>query len=268
MIASLSAEQSVSTSPAKVISRSNLGRILLIASEVLIVFQPAFLFWQQQSAEQGNRASSLVDLMLRASPVAKFVLLLLLIFSIASWAIIFNKERATKRAAQQSTQFLRVFESSARWSDLQAGGAHLRENPLAAIFYAADAELQKQGRLNLDALQRAMQSAAVDETTRLERSLGWLASTASATPFIGLFGTVVGIIIAFQGLSQATSASIQAVAPGIAEALIATAAGIAAAVPAVLGYNHYVNRIKTMAAEMDSFMLRLLNFIEREAESA
>ncbi|MEP7340088.1 MAG: MotA/TolQ/ExbB proton channel family protein [Acidobacteriota bacterium] len=240
----------------------------MIVSDVLTVFQPALWIWQEQAAEHNNRVGSLVDLMLRASPVAKFVLLVLLIFSVASWAIIFNKERATKRAQQQSTQFLRVFESSARWSDLHAGGAALRENPLAAIFFAADAELQKQGRLNLDALQRAMQSAAVDETTRLEQSLGWLASTASAAPFIGLFGTVVGIIIAFQGLSQATTASIQAVAPGIAEALIATAAGIAAAVPAVLGYNHYVNRIKTLAAEMDSFTLRLLNFIEREAESA
>lgn len=236
----------------------------MIAFEVLTAFQPAFLFWQEQAAGH----SSLLDLMFRASPIAKLVLLILLIFSIASWAIIFNKARATKRAAQQATQFLQVFASSARWSDLHAGSLTLRENPLTAIFFAADAELQKQGRLNLEAVQRAMQSAAVSETTKLEQSLGWLASTASATPFIGLFGTVVGIIIAFQGLTQATTASIQAVAPGIADALIATAAGIAAAVPAVLGYNHYVNRIKTLAAEMDSFMLRLLNFIEREAESA
>ncbi len=100
----------------------------------------------------------------------------------------------------------------------------------------------------------------------MEQSLGVLASTASAAPFIGLFGTVVGIIIAFQGLSQATTSSIQAVAPGIAEALIATAAGIGAAVPAVLAYNHYVNLIKVMTAEMDSFSLRLLNLIEREAD--
>jgi biopolymer transport protein TolQ len=110
-----------------------------------------------------------------------------------------------------------------------------------------------------------MQSAAIVETTRLEKSMGLLASTASASPFIGLFGTVVGIIIAFNGLIQATTASIQAVAPGIAEALITTAAGIAAAVPAVLGYNRYLNRVKVLAAEMDSFSLRLLNFIEREA---
>lgn len=240
----------------------------MIVSDVLTAFHPAFWLWQEQVAPHLNGSGSLVDLMLRASPIAKLVLLILLIFSIASWAIIFNKARATKQARKQSVQFLQMFENSSRWADLHAGSAALRENPLAAIFFAADAELRKQGRVNLDAVQRAMQSAAVSETTKLEQSLGWLASTASAAPFIGLFGTVVGIIIAFQGLSQATTASIQAVAPGIAEALIATAAGIAAAVPAVLGYNHYVNLIKTLAAEMDSFALRLLNFIQREAESA
>lgn len=234
----------------------------MIVSDILPAFQPAFWFWQEQIPQH----SSLVDLLLRASPIAKFVLLVLLIFSIASWAIIFTKARVTKTAQQQSVQFQQLFANSQRWADLHSGSVSLRDNPLAAIFFAADAELKKQGRLNLEAVHRAMQSTAVDETTRLEKSLGWLASTASAAPFIGLFGTVVGIIIAFQGLSQATTASIQAVAPGIAEALIATAAGIAAAVPAVLAYNHYVNQIKTMAAEMDSFTLRLLNFIEREAE--
>lgn len=234
----------------------------MIVSDNLQVFHLAFVFWQ----EPVQQHSSLVDLVLRASPIAKFVLLVLLVFSVASWAIIFTKARITKQAQQQSAQFLKLFESSTRWAELHAGSSGLRENPLAAIFLAADAELKTQGLLNLDAVQRAMQSRAVDETTRLEKSLGWLASTASAAPFIGLFGTVVGIIIAFQGLTTATTASIQAVAPGIAEALVATAAGIAAAVPAVLAYNHFVNQIKTIAAEMDSFALRLLNFIEREAQ--
>lgn len=233
----------------------------MIVSEVTTAFQPAFWFLQ----EQVNQHSSLVDLILRASPIAKFVLLVLLVFSIASWAIIFSKARVTKQAQKQAAQFLQVFESSARWTDLHSGTSGLRDNPLAAIFLSAHAELQKQERLNLEAVHRAMQSAAVTETTKLEKSLGWLASTASAAPFIGLFGTVVGIIIAFQGLSQATTASIQAVAPGIADALIATAAGIAAAIPAVLAYNHYINLIKIIASEMDSFTLRLLNFIEREA---
>jgi biopolymer transport protein TolQ len=222
----------------------------------------AFWFLQEQGDQPGG---SMLDLILRASPVAKIVLLVLFTFSIASWAIIIAKSRSTKRAQQQSAQFLELFEQSNRWSDLQTIAVSLKDSPLRAIFLAANNELQKQSRLNLGALNRVMQSAAINETNKLEKSLGWLASTASAAPFIGLFGTVVGIIIAFQGLSQAATASIQAVAPGIAEALIATAAGIAAAVPAVLGYNHYLNRIKILSAEMDSFSLQLLNFIEREA---
>jgi biopolymer transport protein TolQ len=232
----------------------------LINSHFLYSFFLAL--WQDQPVERTN---SLVDLILRASPVAQVVLAVLFSFSLASWAIIFAKARTTKRAERKSAQFLQVFERSKRWADLRAKTQTLDESPLAAIFLAASEELENQSRLNLDAVLRVMQSTAISETTRLEQSLGWLASTASAAPFIGLFGTVVGIIIAFQGLTQAATASIQAVAPGIAEALIATAAGIAAAVPAVLGYNYYVNRIKVLAAEMDSFSLRLLNFIEREA---
>jgi biopolymer transport protein TolQ len=199
------------------------------------------------------------------SPIAKFVLLVLLIFSLVSWAIIIAKELTTRAARQQTEEFLKIFANSQRLSELRASAAAFQTSPLTALCTAAEDELRKQSTLSLDAVQRALQSAAIDETTKLEGSLSWLASTASAAPFIGLFGTVVGIIIAFQGLSTSTTTSIQAVAPGIAEALIATAAGIAAAVPAVLAYNHYLNRIKVFAAEMDSFSLRLLNLIEREA---
>jgi biopolymer transport protein TolQ len=226
---------------------------------------PAFWFFQEQTAQTDNSSNTLLDLIVNSSPISKAVLLILVFFSIASWTIIFVKARATKRAARQSADFMRAFEKSSRWAELYANVAAFGASPLTAIFLAANSELQKQSRLNLDAVQRVMQSAAIDETTKLERSLGLLASTASASPFIGLFGTVVGIIISFNGLTQATTASIQAVAPGIADALIATAAGIAAAVPAVIGYNRYLNRIKVLAADMDSFSLRLLNFIEREA---
>jgi biopolymer transport protein TolQ len=240
------------------------GELSLIVSHLLTSSLPAFWFWQEQVAQQTN---DLVGLLWRASPIAKLVLLVLLLFSIASWAIIFAKGRTTKKAQRQSAQFLQVFEHSRRWADLYSKTSTFDRSPLTSIFLAANEELQKQPRLNLEAVQRVMQSATIDETTKLERSLGWLASCASASPFIGLFGTVVGIILAFQGLSQASTASIQAVAPGIAEALIATAAGIAAAIPAVLGYNHYLYRVKILAAEMDRFSLQLLNFIEREASS-
>jgi biopolymer transport protein TolQ len=234
----------------------------LIVIEFSSSFLPAFWFLQEQVVPQDN---SLFGLVLRSSPLAKAVLVILFSFSIVSWAIIIAKGRATKRAQRQSEQFLRIFELSKKWSDLYTNTQSLNGSPLWAIFLAANDELQKQTRLNMNAVQRVMQSAAISETTRLEKSLGWLASTASAAPFIGLFGTVVGIIIAFQGLSLSATASIQAVAPGIADALIATAAGIAAAVPAVLGYNHYLNRIKIIAGDMDSVSLRLMNFIEKEA---
>jgi biopolymer transport protein TolQ len=237
----------------------------LNVSELLCSFLPAFWFLQEQTAQTDNSRSTLLDLVLRASPITKGVLLILLLFSIASWAIILIKAGATKRAERQSAEFIRAFERSSRWAELYANVAAFGASPLTAIFLSANGELQKQSRLNLDSVHRAMQSAAIGETTRLERSLSLLASVASASPFIGLFGTVVGIIIAFNGLTQQATTSIQAVAPGIAEALIATAAGIAAAVPAVIGYNRYLNRIKVLAAEMDSFTLRLLNFIEREA---
>lgn len=215
--------------------------------------------------EVSRPSSSLTMLILRASPIAKFVLLVLLVFSVVSWAIIIAKYRSAKRARRHSDEFLKVFEGSSRWADLYSQTGGYGGSPLRSILVAANRELQKQSVLNLEAVSRSMQSAAIVETTKLEQSLGWLASTASASPFIGLFGTVVGIIIAFQGLSQAASASIQAVAPGIAEALVATAAGIAAAVPAVLAYNHFLNNVKNLAAEMDSFSLQLLNFIDREA---
>jgi biopolymer transport protein TolQ len=236
--------------------------VQLVSSPLLLVLEQAGDSPSGESLPDG----SLIGLLLRASPIAKLVLLLLLGLSIASWSIVFTKWRLTKRNRELSTAFLQIFEKSTKWAELYANTSSLSDNPIKSIFLAAHGELQKQKRLNTDAIQRVMQSASIDEATRMEQSLGVLASTASAAPFIGLFGTVVGIIIAFQGLSQATTSSIQAVAPGIAEALIATAAGIGAAVPAVLAYNHYVNLIKVMTAEMDSFSLRLLNLIEREAD--
>src|SRR5262249_13550245 len=148
---------------------------------------PAFWFLQEQAAQIGNTSSSLLDLVLRASPIAKLVLLILLLLSIASWAIIFTKARATKLAERQTAEFVQAFEKSSRWAELQVSSEHFGASPLTAIFHAANGELQKQSRLNLDAVQRVMQSAAIGEPTRLERSLGLLASTASASPFIGLF---------------------------------------------------------------------------------
>jgi len=229
-----------------------------------------FLFQDQTTATDNG----LFGLLLHASLIAKFVLLILLAFSLVSWALIFIKGLAIREAERTSADFLKAFQHSASLSEVSMSPSVPSDGPLPAIFDAANKEIRTQTSLtareagvigiNLPAIQRTMQSAAINETARIEQSLSWLASTASASPFIGLFGTVVGIIIAFEGLSRSTGTSIQAVAPGIAEALIATAAGIAAAVPAVLAYNYFVNRIKRLTAEMDSFALRLLNLIERE----
>jgi biopolymer transport protein TolQ len=215
------------------------------------------------------QSSALSDLLLRASPIAKFVLILLLLFSIYSWAIIITKWLWLRRAENESNRFLSRFHSGAKLTDLYQGENGSDESPMGRIFMAGYDEITSQidaagGRVtSIDALNRVLQSATIGEVSKMERSLSWLATTANASPFIGLFGTVVGIIIAFQGLTTASASSIQAVAPGIAEALIATAAGIGAAVPAAIFYNLFLNKIKMLTAKMDRFSLELLNLVER-----
>ncbi len=211
---------------------------------------------------------SLINLLLKASPIAKVVLVILLLFSIASWVIIFSKWAALRTAEASSQQFLSRFRSRTKLSDALIEAENAKASPVARIFIAGYEEIAGQmsgaGAIrSLDSVNRVLQSATIAEITRLERSLGWLATTANASPFIGLFGTVVGIVIAFQGLSAATASSIQSVAPGIAEALIATAAGIAAAVPAAIFYNHLLSKVKSLTATMDRFSLEMLNLIER-----
>lgn len=230
-----------------------------------------FLFSLLQSAPTPR--SSLVELLLRASPIAKAVLILLVLFSIYSWAIIITKWLWLRRAEKATGSFLARFRGGAKLSDLY-GEAEKNESPIARVFLAGYDEITGQldeagGQVrSLDALSRVLQSETIAQVSRMERSLSWLATTANASPFIGLFGTVVGIIIAFQGLSTAAGSSIQAVAPGIAEALIATAAGIAAAVPAAIFYNQFLNRVKTLTATLDRFSLELLNLVERHYAKA
>ncbi|HET9533140.1 MAG TPA: MotA/TolQ/ExbB proton channel family protein [Blastocatellia bacterium] len=223
-----------------------------------------FLFQTTQTEER-----SLIDLILKASPIAKAVLALLLLFSVVSWAIIFSKWFSLRRAERATSDFLARFSSRAKLSDVYIDSENNRQSPVARLFLAGYREITNQmgdehGRVrSVESVQRVLQSASIDEVSSLEKNLSWLATTANASPFIGLFGTVVGIVIAFQGLTTATTSSIQSVAPGIAEALIATAAGIAAAVPAAIFYNYFLNRIKSLTAVMDRFSLELLNLIER-----
>jgi biopolymer transport protein TolQ len=230
-----------------------------------------FLFSLLQPAPTSR--SSLLELLLRASPIAKVVLVILLLFSIYSWAIIITKWLWLRRAEQSSKRFLTRFRGGAKLSEMY-GEAEGEESPIGRVFLAGYGEFTGQldestGQMrSLDALSRVLQSETIAQVNRMERSLSWLATTANASPFIGLFGTVVGIIIAFQGLSAASASSIQAVAPGIAEALIATAAGIGAAVPAAIFYNQFLNRVKMLTATLDRFSLELLNLVERHYAKA
>jgi len=205
--------------------------------------------------------------------VARIVLFILLAFSVLSWAIIFHKYRSFKAARRDSREFLKIFRQSKKLSDIRASCKSLKASPLVEVFLAGYREIESQAiagenpgkpRIrSLDAVQRALQIAASAELTRLEQWLSWLATTGSVTPFIGLFGTVWGIIDAFQGLGTAGTASLRSVAPGISEALVTTAAGLFAAIPAVVAYNQFVQRIKEFGALMDDFALEFVNMTER-----
>src|SRR6516162_9536945 len=213
----------------------------------------------------GGEISGLIE---SSGLVAKTVLVILLIFSLASWAIIFSKWGLFRRARAQSNRFMRMFRKSERLQDVAAVAEQFKPSPLLAVFEGAYDELRKQAPqpIRVGALQRAIQIASSEELTRLERRLPWLATTGAVTPFIGLFGTVWGIIDAFHGLGTAGAATLRAVAPGISEALITTAAGLFAAIPAVIAYNQFGSTIREFGARMDDFTLEFLNAIERPAE--
>ena len=210
----------------------------------------------------GGEISGLIE---TSGLVAKTVLVILLVFSVASWAIIFSKWGLFRRARAQSNRFMRMFRKSERLNDVAAVVEQFKPSPLVAVFEGAYDELRKQAThpIRLPALQRATQIASSEELSRLESRLPWLATTGAVTPFIGLFGTVWGIIDAFHGLGTAGSATLRAVAPGVSEALITTAAGLFAAIPAVIAYNMFTQHIREFASRMDDFSLELINEVER-----
>ncbi|MFY9741606.1 MAG: MotA/TolQ/ExbB proton channel family protein [Candidatus Sulfotelmatobacter sp.] len=210
----------------------------------------------------------ILDLVSSTGPVAKFVLLTLLAFSLVSWAIILTKWSLLRRARLQSGRFVRAFRRAQRLQDIAAVADQFRPSPLVGVFEGGYTEYKRQlsgpeaSLRSLTAVQRGMQIGASEEISRLERNVPWLAITAAVTPFIGLFGTVWGIIDAFHGLGTAGGATLRAVAPGISEALITTAAGLVAAIPAVIAYNLIGNSIREFAARGDDFSLEILNGIE------
>lgn len=217
------------------------------------------------------------SLIAQMGPVALTVFMILIIFSVISWAIIFEKWQLISRARAKTRQFLQLFRKSTRFSEVQQKCRPLRASPLVGMFLAGYSELRYQlsvaqnnmtsgGRTrinNLEGINRALQRAQSVEINKLERSLNFLATTASASPFIGLFGTVWGVITAFQDIGGTGSTSLATVAPGIAEALIVTAAGLFAAIPALIGYNALLNRIKTISSDMDDFSLEFISVTER-----
>src|ERR1700674_2342566 len=211
----------------------------------------------------------ILDMVSNTGAVPQGVLLILLAFSLISWAIILTKWGLLRRARVQSGRFVRAFRKAQRLQDVAAVADQFRPSPLVGVFEGGFEEFRRQGGVstgvarNPTAIQRAMQIATSEEMTRFERNLPWLAITGAVTPFIGLFGTVWGIIDAFHGLGTAGAATLRAVAPGISEALITTAAGLAAAIPAVIAYNLLGSSIREFAARGDDFALEMLNAVER-----
>jgi biopolymer transport protein TolQ len=221
--------------------------------------------------------------------MGKLVLLILLAFSLGSWAIIIYKWRLMRRIKRETRLFREIFAESDNLSVVYAATKQYHNSPLARMFAVGYAELraylhakmptrgrnglseelneeavQEPERFDVGRFQRMLSLVASEETLRLERLLSFLATTGSATPFIGLFGTVWGVMNAFHGIGLRGSATLATVAPGISEALIATAAGLAAAIPAVIAYNHFVSQIRVLSTEMENFASEFASYAERD----
>ncbi len=227
----------------------------------------------------------IVYMLLNAGLMVQFVLALLFMFSIASWSIIIIKFRTIGKAIKESEFFTEFFWKSKDFSEAFSKSKHLHNSPTAKVFRVGYIELKKLSKagqpargaggqseaqpLNLslsgsDNMKRALEKAVNTETNRMVHLVPFLATTGNATPFIGLFGTVWGIMNSFHGIGLKGSASLAAVAPGISEALIATAAGLATAIPAVIAYNYFMYKIKVLESELQSFSSDLLNIVERD----
>jgi biopolymer transport protein TolQ len=211
---------------------------------------------------------SLWEMIRHSTPLTLAVLVILVVFSLFSWTIIFSKWSTFRQARTADARFLRAFRKANGLEAVMVASEQFRPAPLVAVFDFGYEEIARQvkGRGTLDnkvALERTVQLGISEELAKLERNMNWLATTASVTPFIGLFGTVLGIIRAFHDLGAEGSASLRAVAPGISEALIATALGLFAAIPAAIAYNHYGSILREIGARMDDFSLEFLNLTER-----
>lgn len=217
---------------------------------------------------------SVLDLVMGSSGIVQMVLIILVTMSVVTWGIVFTKSFSIRTAKKQSQRFDEVFWSSKNLAQIHQSSQLLKASPLAKVYDAGHRELtalinaaQQAGTKgdfgDLENIDRALKKAKAEEITRLEAGTTFLATTASAAPFIGLFGTVWGIMNAFIGLSQVKSSSIQAVAPGISEALIATAIGLVAAIPAAIFYNYFMQQVRVLSRGMDMFSAEFLNIARR-----
>ncbi|MCP4682944.1 MAG: protein TolQ [Desulfobacterales bacterium] len=239
------------------------------------------------SSITGAFSHDITQMILHAGPMVKFVIGILLLASIISWAIIFVKFRLLRSARRETNDFLELFSEEKGLKKIYMAGKELDFSPVARLFVAGYAELgrvydlqatlspkEKRGtsedmtlrsRKNImEHLERRLRKSSIAQMNRLERSLGFLATTGNTAPFIGLFGTVWGIMESFRGIGLTGSANLAVVAPGISEALIATAAGLAAAIPAVVAFNHFTQKISAVGTEMDIFISEFLTMVERQ----
>jgi len=229
---------------------------------------------------QTHGGKSFWQLLIELGPMGKSIFVLLAVMSISSWAVMISKLVQYRRAAHHGEQFLKIFRRSKRFSEVNAAADQLQGTPMVGLFQAGYAEISAQVKAHqesartsgepgttfrvrsLDAVERSLRRAISTELTLLDKGTAVLATTAAAAPFIGLFGTVWGIMIAFQSIGASGSTSLAAVAPGIAEALINTAAGLAAAIPALVGFNYFGSRLRQMRGQMEDFVLEFLNLTE------
>jgi biopolymer transport protein TolQ len=239
------------------------------------IFTAAFLCFVLQAESQAapgggsiaHGASALMEMLSNIGAVAMGVLLILLCASLYSWTVILGKMAKFKRATNESRRFIRTFRKASRLQEIATLVPDFKDSPLAQVFEDVYETYKRQTGgsgppRNIVPLERSAQTAASEAVTVLERRLTWLATIAATSPFVGLFGTVMGIVDAFQGLGTAGAATLRAVAPGISEALITTAAGLFVAVPAVVAYNQFAARVRIFASAIDDFSRELLNSLE------
>ena len=230
---------------------------------------------------QARSSPTLIEMFLDAGAVEKIVFAILMFMSIGSWAVMASKLLQYRRADSDGGEFLEIFRRSKRFSEVNAAAGRLGGTPMVGLFQAGYAEIDAQVKAaqeearggnpqassfrvkSLEGVERSLRRAIAVEQAVLTRGTSFLATTASAAPFIGLFGTVWGIMVAFNDIGATGSTSITAVAPGIAGALINTAAGLAAAIPALVGFNHFAARLRDMRSQMQDFILEFMNLTER-----